>query len=258
MKMKKTLFAALMACVLAVGGVGTAFADSTSASWNVTFNSSKQMVSDYDQDEINNDIAQMMPGDDLTLNVTVKNDCANSTEWYMTSTVLQTLEDANTASGGAYSYTLSFNGNELYNSETVGGDDSKGLREVDDATGSWLYLASLAPGQSGNVQLRLALDGMTQGNNYMRQAGGLQINFAVEDTAQPNRMIVGGDLPQTGDLLTDILMFAVCAVLVALTALSFYRDRTKAKAAAGMASASTGKGTIKYGLKENVRKGGDR
>lgn len=253
MKMRKTILAALMTCALTMSSFGMAFADSASADWNVTFNSGKQMVSDYDQAKINQEIDEMQPGDDLTLNISIENDSADSTEWYMTSTVLRTLEDANEASGGAYTYRLSYNGNELYSSETVGGDDSQGLHEVDDATGSWLYLASLASGQGGNVQLYMALDGATQENDYMRQAGGLQINFAVEDSAQPNRMVLGSDLNQTGDMLTNFLMFAVCAVLIALTGLSFYRDRMQAKASVAYASVEE----IGSAMDDDVREGGD-
>ena len=235
--MKKTILTALMAFALAMGSFGMAFADSNSASWNVTFNADKKMVSDYNQNTIDEDLQQMQPGDDLTLNVFIKNDSADSTDWYMTSTVIRSLEDANEASGGAYTYVLSYNGTELYNSARVGGDGMQGLHEIDDATGSWLHVATLAPGQSGTVQLYMALDGMTQENAYQGRVGELQINFAVEDTTEPTRIITGGNLPQTGDMLMDLLIYAVCALLIALTALSYYRDRTKAKAACATASA---------------------
>ena len=254
MKMRKTILAALTACALTMSSFGTALADSSSADWDVTFDNGKQMVSNYDQAKINAEIDEMQPGDDLTLDVSIKNDSAESTEWYMTSTVLRTLEDANTASGGAYVYRLSYDGDEIYNSETVGGDDSQGLHEVDDATGSWLHVASLAPGQGGNVQLYMALDGATQENDYMTQAGGLQINFAVDDATQPTRNLVVGNLLQTGDTLTAVLMFAVCAVLIALTALSFWRDRSKARASV----AYTNAGDARLVKNENVREGGDK
>lgn len=253
MKMRKIILAALTTCALAMSSFGTAFANSWSADWDVTFDNSKQMASNYDQAKINAEIDEMQPGDDLTLDISIKNDSSDSTEWYMTSTVLRTLEDANTASGGAYVYRLMYDGNEIYSSETVGGDDSQGLHEVDDATGSWLYLASLAPGQGGNVQLYMALDGATQENDYMTQAGGLQINFAVEEAGQPTRNLVVGDLLQTGDTLTTVLMFAVCAVLIALTALSFWRDRTKARAFVPYTNA----GTVEPAKNESVREGGD-
>ena len=228
MKMRRMILTALMAFVLAMGSLGLAFADS--ASWNVTFDSNKQMVSDYDQDAINAKFRDMQPGDDLTLDVSIKNDSSVSTDWYMMSTVFQTLRDINDVTGGAYVYTLSYNGTELYDSETVGGDDQNGMSEVDDATGSWVYVDPVAPGQGGTVQLYMALDGMTQENVYQARTGGLQINFAVEEAGQPTRNLVVGNLLQTGDTLTNVLMFAVCAVLIALTALSFWRDRARATA----------------------------
>lgn len=253
MKLKRIMLSALMVCALSIGSVGSAFADHSSASWNVDFNNNKQMVSDYDQSAINSKIAMMQPGDSLSLDVAIKNDSSETTEWYMTTSALKTLEEASEASGGAYTYELSYNGNEIYSSDTVGGDDSNGLKEVSNATGSWFYLGSLASGRGGNVTIDMALDGESQGNSYMDTLGRLQINFAVEDPAQPNRTIVGGDLPQTGDLFANVFMFVICALLVALTALSFYKDRTKAAAASASRAAHVNNRTT-----PNFRKGGDR
>ena len=233
MRIKRTMLSALMVCALSMGSAGLAFADTSSAGWNVDFNSDKQMISDYDQSAINRQIAMMQPGDDLSLDVSVRNGSSETTEWYMTSTALKTLEEASAASGGAYSYTLSYNGNEIYSSDTVGGDDSNGLKEVSDATGSWFYLGSLASGQDGNVTIAMTLDGDSQGNSYMDTLGSLQVNFAVEDTTQPERRIVGGDLVQTGDPMTDTLLVLLCVALAAATAISFYRDRMKATADMG-------------------------
>lgn len=255
MTMKRIALAALMTCFLMLSSLGIAYAESTSASWNVTFNSDKQMVSDYDQEKVNDAINAMMPGDDLSLDIAIKNECANSTEWYMTSTVLKTLEDANEASGGAYTYSLDFTDeagvtNTIYSSDTVGGessrnDASKGLKEVSGATGSWLYVATLASGKGGTVQLNLSLDGMTQENNYMRQEGGLEINFAVEDSAEGSTVVTtqkenstsdkgeSSLLPKTGDLLTNTLLVVVCILLVSATVYSFTCDRKKALAMQG-------------------------
>lgn len=232
---RKTLLSFIAAIALVLCCAGMAFAQSNSASWNVTFNSDKQMVSDYDKDAVNKQIASMQPGDDLTLKVAIKNDSANSTEWYMTSTVLQTLEDMSEATNGAYTYRLSYDGEELYGSDMVGGDNSSGLKEASNATGSWMYLTSLAPGKGGEVEIYMALDGETQGNSYMGTEGGLQINFAVEDTAEGTTLITeegvptdggSGFAPKMGDV-AQIVMYVLCGALILWTALSFNRDRMR-------------------------------
>ena len=261
MTIKRIAITALATGVLLLSSFGIAFAESTSANWNVTFNSDKQMISDYDQQKINDAIDQMMPGDDLSLGISIKNECANSTDWYMTSNVFKTLEDANEASGGAYTYSLTFTNSTgevstIYSSERVGGDvardeNSQGLKEVSNATGSWMYVTTLTSGESGQVHLNLSLDGMTQENNYMRQEGGLEINFAVEDTVEGGTMVTTeevGLLPKTGDLFTNGLLIAICALFAAATVYSYVCDRKKIQAVqdcSSQANLVSGKGGVK-------------
>lgn len=229
---KRALLGIAMAIVLCFGCLSTAFAQSSRVNWNVTFDPSAEMVSTYNKETVNKAIQSMQPGDDLSLDVTVKNENDHSTEWYMTSTVLKTLEEASSASDGAYTFSLLFNDEELYSSETVGGTDSEeGLKEVSSATGTWFYLGTLDKNQSGKVSLRMALDGESQGNSYMNTLGTLQINFAVEYTADGTTVTVtdeptdgpGSTLSKTGDPVTFI-MVVLCAAFVLLTALSLRKD----------------------------------
>ena len=80
----------------------------------------------------------------------------------------------------------------LFSSDTVGGENTiggGGLNEVNSALKDYFYLDTLSSGQSGSVELTVALDGETQGNDYQNTLADLQVNFAVQlnDTATPNQ-----------------------------------------------------------------------
>ena len=74
--------------------------------------------------------------------------------------------------------------NELYNSDTVGGDSGtttgrRGLYEATEAMEEYFYLFTLNPGQSGYVELYVLLDGETQGNAYQQTLAKIQMQFRV-------------------------------------------------------------------------------
>jgi hypothetical protein len=132
------------------------------------------------------------PGDSIELQVAIKNSSDGTTDWYMTNEVLETLEESQSeANGGAYTYYLSYTdaaGEEtvLYNSESVGGDDTsggEGLHQATNSTKDYFYLDRLEAGKSGAVHLIVSLDGETQGNDYQDTLAKLQMNFAVEKVA---------------------------------------------------------------------------
>ena len=73
----------------------------------------------------------------------------------------------------------------LFTSDTVGGENSGsrvGLKAATSGLEDFLYLDTLSPGQKGVLTLRVALDGETQGNDYMNTLASLQLNFAVDTT----------------------------------------------------------------------------
>ena len=110
----------------------------------------------------------------------------------MTNKVLYSLEDRSKNSatgGGAYTYTLTYKGHDgetrtLFDSDTVGGENEsaagEGLHGATNALKDYLYLDTLAKGESGTITLEVALDGETQGNDYQDTLADLQMNFAVE------------------------------------------------------------------------------
>lgn len=183
-------------------------------------------------------IAGLQPGDSMDFTFTYKNDSKDSTEWYLENIVVKTLEEAD-AKGGGYTYELVNDGQKeghvvIFSSKAVAGyeaaDPDKshtGLTSATNATQDWLYIDTLAPGQSGKTTLRVALDGESQANAYENRSGQLRIAYAVEKTAVGETVYKTKNV-KTGDetnLIMPILMFLGAAILLILAILSFRRDR---------------------------------
>lgn len=84
--------------------------------WTVTYTKDGEMTSNFG--DLNEASEKLQPGDDITFTVTLKNEDSGDTNWYMSNEVLQSLEDSSNASGGAYSYLLTYSGKStpLYDS----------------------------------------------------------------------------------------------------------------------------------------------
>ena len=143
----------------------------------------------------------------------------------MTSKAIKTLEEASNASNGAYSFKLLYNNDPIYESDTVGGDGNSGFTEISNATGDWFWLGYIDSGQSGDVQIQMALDGETQDNSYMSTVGKLSVSFAVEfNDGQGKRFVEEGQsaasssvgsILQTGDAMLGIGAMLLAAVACA-------------------------------------------
>lgn len=200
--------------------------------WQVSFTDSNKMVSNFKTSDINDTIYGMQPGDQAVIELDLKNDNSETTDWYMTNKVLYSLEDRTSnrnTGGGAYSYRLSYTdrkGTEtvLFDSDTVGGDmpsgRREGLREATEALEDYFYLDTLKPRESGNVVLQVALEGETQGNDYQSTLADLQMNFAVELSRNDDPDPLGGESPgrrtsslvRTGDE-TDLTPFITASCI---------------------------------------------
>lgn len=217
----RSLGAFIAACALAlacaVGFSSTAYAQSESMNWTVTYSADKQMSSNYDQSAVDEKLSGMQPGDSFTMTFSLRNQYDESTDWYMASEAVKTLEEASNASDGAYTYKLTFNGEEVYSSDKVGGDGADGFREIGSATGQWFFLGAIEGDSAGTVRLEMELDGETQGNSYMNTLGTLNVVFAVEDAATGE--MTGGTLTKTN----DPLMFTAYAIgiLAAVACLAY-------------------------------------
>ena len=204
--------------------------------WKVRFTKKNKMASTFDSSQIDDVISEMQPGDSVTFTVDLKNQNKETTRWYMSNEVLKSLEEVtknkkSAASSGAYEYVLTYTDSagkvkEIYNSETVGGEDEdgtisdslEGLNEATDNLEDYFYLDTLKKNKGGQITLKVALDGETQGNGYQDTRADLQMNFAVElDDEESNgkkkkRVVRRTTVAKTGDDTNWNLYFILAAI----------------------------------------------
>ena len=250
--MNKKILSLLCLLCLIISIPAVACADAyTSQVGTVWFNSDgKTMGNDFQknlsdknvENALKERMKQLQPGDEVTFVINLRNDYSSATNWYMTSKIVDSLEEG-TAKDGAYTYYLRYinntnsaNNRELFRSETVGGDSSTGLLEVNkslkedyDRNGEkYFYLDNLARGQGGQVLLTIALDGETQGNAYQDRLADLKMNFAVQIADQPGTSTRAGNAPKTGDennLFPYYVAMVISGFLFLYFALDSYTDR---------------------------------
>lgn len=157
------------------------------AGWQVTFNG-KNMDSNFTSGKMSDEVNAMQPGDSVELTVTIRNDFDGQADWYMKNEVLESLEDAGDAAGGAYDYLLTYTDiagttTTLYSSEKFGGEgriNGVGLHGATTTLKDYFYLDRMGGGDSGTVKLKVALDGETLVNDYQNTLARLQMDFATE------------------------------------------------------------------------------
>lgn len=236
--MKKKWLASVLALLLAVTPI-TAYAEDFSGGdgWKVSFDG-KKMTSTFKNTDIDDKIYEMEPGDTVDFHIQLKNEYKQTTDWYMTNKVLESLEDAQTvAEGGAYSYILTYikqDGTKetLYSSEEVGGEtknaSGEGLHQATNSLKDYFYLDRLKSGQSGEITLKVKLEGETQGNTYQDTLAKLQMNFAVElvddsttpgtpdnPTKTPSKKSPSRTTVKTGDN-SRVLLYSLIALIAGL------------------------------------------
>lgn len=233
--MKKMLSALLVLVVLA--GLSSAFA---AGDLTVTYTTAGKLEDNYSTSDFMEPVADLQPGDSVTLTVKLANASADSINWYISNEVINALEESG-ASGSAYGYKLIYNGpgetRTLYDSDTVGGDDSAGLFEATEGLDELFYLDTMKSGETGTVQLTVTLDGETEGNEYFNSLARLQMNFAAEpqaDTATetttpgatPKPSTSTGKIVQTGDNV-NLFPFYVAMVVSGLLFLALAVDSVR-------------------------------
>ena len=190
--------------------------------WSVVFDTSNKLVNNPANMDLSSALSGLQPGDTMVLTIPIQNLNPKTVDWYMWNFVRKTLEQVDrgvTAAQGGYSYTLTYTGdgsrvyddagNELrtvtlYDSEKVGGDsqasDRQGLREASSNLEDYFFLATLAQGQGGQIDLTVHLDGESQDNNYQDTLARLQFRFAVELNSPDSPGGPGRpDIVRTGD-----------------------------------------------------------
>ena len=197
--------------------------------WRVTYTSDGKMTDNYSASEYVDAVSGLQPGDDITFAITLSHENDSKADWYIANDVVKTLEENSDASGSAYEYRLTYTNpsgqtSTLYDSEVVGGDEGNGLADATNALEDYIGLGQLSKGQTAKVELRVALDGETEGNAYFDTLARLKLKFAVEPEPEPTRRTERRTV-QTGDETRSRLfpLYVIMAVSgVALAGLATY------------------------------------
>lgn len=190
---------------------------------------------------VTTEIGNIVPGDTVEYTVEFQNKSKKSTDWYVKNTIVQAFEKSVDASGGVYSYTLTYinpSGAEtvLYTNDELGGlnesttkapsSDKVGLEQVSTGTQEDIYLDTLSAGQKGQVRVTVSLDGETQGNAYYGSAASLNLVFAVEPIDVTTRTITV-TVPNTGDN-SNVIIYSAVFGLAAVSLLAILLLKKKA------------------------------
>ena len=198
--MKKKILCLAMIAIMALGIPMTANAEEFYGAddWKVTYEQGALDTNFKGKTASEDVLTKLLPGDTMHLKIKLENKSGKKSDWYMANEVLQSLEDGSIASGGAYTYILTYtdskgNVETIYSNERVGGELSNersaneigvGLNQATNMLEEHFYLDRLNNGETGFVNLTVKLDGETQGNDYQQTLAKLQMDFAVEDVRE--------------------------------------------------------------------------
>lgn len=246
-----------VALVLLLASTVTALAEDRKGApgWQVAFDGSR-MESNFSTANMTEEVNAMQPGDSVELTVTLKNDYSGQADWYMKNEVLQSLEDAGDAAGGAYDYLLTYTDSKgqtttLYSSQKFGGEGRIGGVGLHGATTSledYFFLERMENGQSGVVRLKVALDGETLVNDYQNTLARLQMDFATElptarTTTNPPGLRPNRTAVRTGDdieIVRYLILMCASGAALLIGGIIMLRRQQEEDAGEGPAAAEAG------------------
>jgi len=199
MMMKRFSLGILTAFVLLLSLTVTAIA--AEADYNYDLGTTEYDGSKLNTSKVDVKLNQVVPDESAQFTVTLKNSSDKETDWYMSNEAIWSFENNQELSGGAYTYILSYNGDEIYNNEVVGGvkppvnpdDQTDEAHDSTDALGDdYFFLGTLSKGQTAKVTLYVALDGVSQDDDFFESLSEIKLKFAVEEK-ETNTIIKTGD-----------------------------------------------------------------
>lgn len=254
--MKKIMFVFGLIASLLLGMNTAAFAEETPTA---TFDGSKEIKYNYsDTSQFGSAFEGMLPGEERTQEILLKNEYDRSVNFFMQQEVLQSFEDTVNASGAAYEISLAlvkgeeknviFGGDGADGAGRVGGD-GEGLANLNEAVDGWIYLTALAPGETASLQMSVMLDGESNTNEYQSASGTFDFQFRATyddpetvyqkgETTYVRKEVKGEDVVsriirtvKTGDNAPVLLLSAVgAAALLLIVVLLIVRRKKDRKA----------------------------
>lgn len=187
MKMRTWMFGLMLVLAMEVPVAVSA----ETANKTVTLTEENTIVYTDGGTDIANAFGGMAPGDTRTVTIRVQNDSEHTASFFISQETINSLEEKENASGGAYTYELKVgmandgSASTLLSAVAGGYDTSlnadkqglKGITELED----YQYFAELSEGEYTNVYLTLTIDGegfdSTDIVNYENAAGELAFQF---------------------------------------------------------------------------------
>lgn len=169
-------------------------------------------------------LSELQPGDTVTITITTNNKADGETDWWLKNSIIDSFEDSSEASGGAYSYELSYDGEVLFSNGIFGGENTtngEGLNKVSSALEDFFFLATMSNGDTGKVVLKVSLDGETQGNLYQDTVADLDFTFAVEPRETETVIVKTGDTT----VIMPYIITGIVGLILLLGVLIFGRKK---------------------------------
>ena len=167
----------------------------------------------------------MLPGVPYEGTIQLKNVGDKEANFYMDTEVISTLLGVENVKDTSYVVSLSVGDNVLvgYNAESdtvtgtvVGGEGTTGLEELNKTLPEYPLVATLKPGETADVVLKIQPDAEQTDNAYISSLGRVEFRFKVSDV--PDDSVVTGD---------DYIMYIAIAVIVVGLILFFVLGRRK-------------------------------
>ncbi len=140
---------------------------------------------EYVSDNLADAFAGIAPGETKKAVIEIQNNSSHAANISISQETIKALEDASTATGGAYTYDVEYvdvNGETVSLMQTVAGGYSNGaasnagLKDVDELK-DYTIISRLESGEKTYVYLTLGVDGKGVSNNYQSTNGDLGLKF---------------------------------------------------------------------------------
>ena len=160
----------------------------------------------------------MLPGVPYEGTIQLKNVGKKDANFYMDTEVVSTLLGVDNVKDTSYVVSLSVGDNVLvgYDAESdtvtgtmVGGKGTTGLEELNKTLPEYPLVATLKPGETADVVLKIQPDAEETDNSYISSLGRVEFRFKVSDVS---------DGVQTGD---DYILY-ICAAVIAVALILFF------------------------------------
>ena len=185
----------------------------------VTFDGSKEMKYSYcDTTNFGDGFVNMLPGEERTQDIILKNTSSRAVDFYMKTEALRTFEEFNQTAGAAYHVTLTitdgngtttiYGGTEEDGSNRIGADE-EGLGNLNGNVNEWYKVALLNGGEEAVITLKVSLDGESHDNSYMAAEGTFQFEFKAGYEDKENVITT---VKQLEDVVVNEIVYVIKSV----------------------------------------------